>query len=146
MILGRRRLPKSFLVLQTDAFNAVLNEDFFTKNPEICYLGLQSPRHLLVRSDNREWKKVHLEETAEIVEGIKVLRDISFDLDTKVKVEGLLHLEKEMLLTLETDTLATEMKLHAYKDLNIKGDRCGDNFIELFANQVNADSELYCWR
>ena len=146
MILGRRRLPKSFLVLETDAFDAVLDEDFFEENPEIRYLGLQSPRHLLVRTDDGEWEKVHLEETAEIVEGVKVLRDISFDLDTEVKVEGLLRLEKEMLLTLETYTLATEMKLHAYEELNIEGDPCGDDFIELFANHVDADSELYCWR
>ena len=117
VILGRRRLPKSFLVLETDAFDAVLGEDFFEENPEIRYLGLQSPRHLLVRTDDGEWEKVHLEETAEIVEGVKVLRDISFDLDKEVKVEGLLRLEKEMLLTLETYTLATEMKLHAYEEL-----------------------------
>ena len=50
--LGRRRLPKSFLVLQTDGFNFVLGEDFFEENPEIRYLGLQSPRHLLVRTDD----------------------------------------------------------------------------------------------
>ena len=118
VILGRKRLPKSFLVLETDPFDAGLGEDFFDENLEIPYLGLQSPRHLLVRTDDREWEKVHLEETAEIVEGIKVLRDISFDLDTEVKVEGLLRLEKEMLLTLETYTLATEMKLHGYKELN----------------------------
>ena len=55
-----------------------------------------------------------------------------------------LLLEKEMLLTLETYTLATEMKLHA-EELNIEGDPCGDDFIEIFANHVNADSELYCW-
>ena len=146
VILGRRRLPKSFLVLETDAFDAVLGEDFFEENPEIPYLGLQSPRHLLVRTDDGEWEKVHLEETAEIVEGVKVLRDISCDLDTEVKVEGLLGLEKEMLLTLETYTLATEMKLHAYEELNIEGDPCGDDFIKFFANHVNADSELYCWR
>ena len=127
-------------------FDAVLGEDFFEENPEIRYLGLQSPRHLLVRTDDGEWEKVPLEETAEIVEGVKVLRDISFDLDTEVKAEGLLRLEKEMLLTLETHTLATEMKLHAYEELNIEGDPCGDDFIELFANHVNADSKLYCWR
>ena len=146
MILGRRRLPKIFLVLETNALDAVLGEDFFEENPEIRYLGLQSPRHLLIRTDNGESEKVHLEETAEIVEGVKVLRDISFDLDTEVKFEELVHLEKEMLLTLETYTLATEMKLHTYEELNIEGDPCGDHFIELFANHVNADSELYCWR
>ena len=146
MNLWRRRLPKSFLVLETDAFDAVLGEDLFEENPEIRYLGLQSPRHLLVRTDDREWEKVHLEETSEIVEGVKVLRDISFDLDMEVKVKGLLHLEKELLLTLQTYTLATEMGLHAYEELNIECDPCGDHFIKLFANHVNADSKLYCWR
>ena len=108
-ILGRKRLPKRFLVLQADAFEAVLGGDFLEENPEIRYLGLQSPRHLLVLTDDGEWENVHLEETAEIVEGVKVLRDISFDPDAEVKIEGLLHLEKEMLLTLETYTLATEV-------------------------------------
>ena len=51
-----------------------------------------------------------------------------------------------MLLTLETYNLATEMKLHTYEESSIEGDPCGDDFIELFANHVNADSELYCWR
>ena len=37
-------------------------------------------------------------------------------------------------------------ELHAYEVLNIKGDPCGDDFIKLFANHVNADGELYCWR
>ena len=124
----------------------MFGEDFFEENPEIRYLGLQSPRHLLVLTDDREWEKVHLEESAKIVLGVKVLRDISFDLDAEVKVEGLLRLEKAMLLTLETYTLATEMKLHVYEEFNIEGDPCSDKFIELFANEVNADSELYCWR
>ena len=35
MILGRKRLPKRLLVLETDAFDAVLGEDFFEENPEI---------------------------------------------------------------------------------------------------------------
>ena len=60
VILGRRRLPKSFLVLETDAFDAVLGEDFFEGNLEILYLGLQSPRHLLVRTDDGEWEKVQV--------------------------------------------------------------------------------------
>ena len=113
VILGRKGLSKTFLVLKTDAFDAVLGGDFFEENPEILYLGLQSRRHLLVRTNDGGWEKVHLEETAEIVEGVNILRDVSFDLDTEVKVEGLLRLEKEMLLNLETYTLATEMKLHA---------------------------------
>ena len=146
MILGRKRLPKRFLVLETDAFDAVLCEDFFHQNPEIRYLGLQSARHLLVLRDHGEWEKVRVEETAEFVEGVNVLRDISFDLDAEVNVEGLLRLEKEMPLTVETYTLATEMKLQAYEELNVEGDPCGDDFIELFPNHVNADSELYCWR
>ena len=131
VLLGRKRLPKSVLVLETDAFDAVPGEDFFEENPKIRYLGHQSPRHLLVRTDDGSWEKVHFEETTEIVEGLIILREISFHLDTEVKVEGLLRLEKEMLLTLETYTLATQMRLHAYEELNIEGDPCGDDFIEL---------------
>ena len=73
-----------------------------------------TPRHLVVLRDDRESETVRLEETEEIVDGVKVLRDIRFDLDAEVKVQGLRCLENEMLLTLETYTLATEMKLHAY--------------------------------
>ena len=40
-----------------------------------------------------------------------------------------------MLLTLQTYTLATETKLHGYKELNVES-----NPVNRFAKQVNADS------
>ena len=64
-ILGRKRLPKGFLVLQADAFQAVLGEDFL----EIRYLGLQSPRHVLVLTDDGEWENVHLKRPPRLSKG-----------------------------------------------------------------------------
>ena len=115
----------------------ILRNDFFEANPQIKYLSLQAPHHLLVRRHG-QLVEVPLNKDTTPKPSVQVIQGLSLNLGADLKLEGMVALQAQ-LARKENYKLSTEMKRQGFADLSLEGVPMGSDFIELFASKQNAD-------
>ena len=82
--VGDRKVLQKFQAFDTDAYEAVLETDFFAQNKWIKYLSLQEPTHLLVVNEEQEWEAIPLKGTKYRRPTLKTLKSFPLALYSEV--------------------------------------------------------------